>query len=58
MNTKKKVFITGAEGFIGSHIVEKFINLNFDVYALVLYNSFGAIGNLNFLQKKNQRKIK
>jgi nucleoside-diphosphate-sugar epimerase len=57
MNIKKKVLITGAEGFIGSHIVEKFINLNFDVYALILYNSFGAIGNLNFLQKKDIKKI-
>ena len=55
---KKKIFITGSEGFIGSHIVEKFISLNYDVYALVLYNSFGNLGNLNFLPKKYLDKIK
>ena len=55
---KKKIFITGSEGFIGSHIVEKFLSLNYDVYALVLYNSFGNLGNLNFLPKKYLDKIK
>jgi nucleoside-diphosphate-sugar epimerase len=55
---KKKIFITGSEGFIGSHIVEKFISLNYDVSALVLYNSFGNLGNLNFLPKKYLDKIK
>lgn len=53
-----KIFITGSEGFIGSHVVEKFIRLNYKVYALVLYNSFGNIGNLNFLSKKYLNKIK
>jgi dTDP-glucose 4,6-dehydratase len=55
---KKKIFITGSEGFIGSHVVEKFISLNYDVYALVLYNSFGHLGNLNFLPKKYLDKVK
>jgi nucleoside-diphosphate-sugar epimerase len=55
----KKVLITGAEGFIGSHIVEKFIKLKtYKVYAMVLYNSFGDIGNLNFIKEKNSKNLK
>lgn len=55
---KKAIFITGAEGFIGSHLVERSIDENFAVYALVLYNSFGDIGNLKFLPKEKLKKIK
>ena len=35
----KKVLITGAAGFIGSHLVEKCVILGFDVKAFVRYNS-------------------
>lgn len=48
----KKVLITGSEGFIGSHIVEKLVKNNFKVRCLVLYNSFNNIGNLTYLPKK------
>jgi NAD dependent epimerase/dehydratase len=48
----KKVLITGSEGFIGSHIVEKLVKNNFNVKCLVLYNSFNNIGNLSYLSKK------
>lgn len=48
----KKVLITGSEGFIGSHIVEKLVKNNFNVKCLVLYNSFNNIGNLSYLPKK------
>ena len=34
----KTVFLTGAEGFIGSHMVEALVKKNFNVKALVLYN--------------------
>lgn len=54
---KKSIFITGSEGFIGSHIVEKLIKKNFNINALVLYNSFGSIGNLELLPKKYLKKI-
>ena len=53
-----KIFITGSEGFIGSHLAEYFINKGYQVSALVLYNSFGNIGNLSFLHKTNLKKIK
>jgi dTDP-glucose 4,6-dehydratase len=55
----KKVFLTGASGFIGSHIAELLINNNFYVKALVQYNmnnSSGWLSNINF--KQNKKKIK
>lgn len=49
----KKLFITGSEGFIGSHLVEALIKKNFDVTCLVQYNSFNQTGWLsNDLKKK------
>jgi dTDP-glucose 4,6-dehydratase len=47
-----KVFVTGADGFIGSHLVEKLVNLNFKVKALTFYNSMSSYGWLNNLNKK------
>ena len=47
----KSVFLTGAEGFIGSHMVESLIKKNFNVKALVLYNSFKDIGWLKTIDK-------
>ena len=34
----KKILITGSEGFIGSHLVERLIEDNYSVTALVKYN--------------------
>ena len=48
----KSVFLTGAEGFIGSHMVESLVKQNFNVKALVLYNSFKDIGWLKTIDKK------
>ncbi len=43
----KKIFVTGAEGFIGSHLVEKLVENGFSVKALVQYNSFSSYGWLD-----------
>lgn len=43
----KKVLVTGADGFIGSHLVEALINKNCDVRAFVYYNSFNSWGWLD-----------
>lgn len=42
----KKILVTGADGFIGSHLVELLIKEGADVKALVLYNSPGSWGLL------------
>lgn len=44
-----KVLITGADGFIGSHLTEAMIRQGFEVKALVLYNSFNTWGWLDDL---------
>ena len=49
---KNKVLITGSEGFIGSHLVEKLVNENVNVKAFVQYNSFNQIGWLSDLDEK------
>ena len=47
----KKILITGSEGFIGSHLVERLIAKGYKVRCLILYNSFNNIGNLAFIKK-------
>ena len=48
----KTVLVTGAGGFIGSHLVEALIRLNCRVRAVVHYNSFGTWGWLDSLPKE------
>jgi NAD dependent epimerase/dehydratase len=43
----KKVFVTGADGFIGSHLVEALVARGANVRALVLYNSWNQRGWLS-----------
>lgn len=45
----KKVLVTGADGFIGSHLVEALIERGCDVRAFVFYNSFNSWGWLDTL---------
>ena len=45
----KKVLVTGADGFIGSHLVERLVAAGADVTALSLYNAFGRYGWLDDL---------
>lgn len=40
----KRFFVTGADGFIGSHLVELLIEQGAEVRALVFYNSWNEIG--------------
>ncbi len=48
----KKVLITGASGFIGSHTVESALDRGYSVRVFLRYNSTGYVGNLRFLGKK------
>jgi nucleoside-diphosphate-sugar epimerase len=48
MNWKRtRAFVTGAGGFIGSHLCEKLVQIGADVTALVRYNSRGSHGFLD-----------
>jgi NAD dependent epimerase/dehydratase len=44
----KKVFVTGAGGFIGSHLVAELVRRNYKVTAFLHYNSRSSFGNLDF----------
>ena len=43
----KKVLVTGADGFIGSHLTEALVRSGYDVRAFVQYNSFNSWGWLD-----------
>ena len=43
----KKILITGADGFIGSHLTEALVRKGYGVKAFVLYNSFNSWGWLD-----------
>jgi NAD dependent epimerase/dehydratase len=43
----KKIFVTGADGFIGSHLTEELVRRGYAVRAFVFYNSFNSWGWLD-----------
>ena len=54
----KKIFVTGADGFIGSHLVELLVEEGFDVTALCIYNSSGSWGWLENISPLTKKEIK
>lgn len=48
----KKLLVTGADGFIGSHLTELLVEKGYQVKAFVYYNSFGTWGWLDHLHKR------
>ena len=53
----KRVFVTGADGFIGSHLVEKLIYQGYKVKAFCLYNSNGSWGWLDNIDQSIKNEI-
>lgn len=53
----KKVLVTGADGFIGSHLVEALVSAGASVRALSLYTSFDSHGWLDTLSPQILKKI-
>lgn len=43
---QRPVFVTGADGFVGSHLVERLVELDADVHALVRATSSGELKNI------------
>ena len=53
----KKILVTGADGFIGSHLTEILVNKGYDVRAFVYYNSFNNWGWIDSFPGKIKEKI-
>lgn len=54
---RKKVLVTGADGFIGSHLVDALVRRGCDVRAFVHYNSFNSWGWLDDAPKEIKDKL-
>jgi NAD dependent epimerase/dehydratase len=55
--SNKKVLVTGADGFIGSHLVEALLNEGCDVKAFTYYSSFNSWGWLDTFSREKLKKI-
>ncbi|RAW01307.1 NAD-dependent 4,6-dehydratase LegB [Pseudochryseolinea flava] len=53
----KRVLVTGADGFIGSHLTERLLEEECHVRAFVYYNSFNSWGWLDSLPKEKKNKL-
>lgn len=50
--SNKKILVTGADGFIGSHLTEELVRQGHNVKAFVYYNSFNSWGWLDHSPKE------
>jgi dTDP-glucose 4,6-dehydratase len=52
-----KILVTGADGFIGSHLTESLVREGYSVRAFVMYNSFNSWGWLDHVSTEIKRSI-
>lgn len=57
MSKFQKILVTGADGFIGSHLAETLVRRGNDVRAFVQYNSFNSCGWLDTLDEDVAREM-
>ena len=53
----KRVLVTGADGFIGSHLTELLVEKGYRVRAFTFYNSFNSWGWLDSIDKRVLKEI-
>jgi dTDP-glucose 4,6-dehydratase len=56
-NPNRKVLVTGADGFIGSHLTEELVRKGYQVRAFVYYNSFNSWGWLDQIDAELRNQI-
>jgi dTDP-glucose 4,6-dehydratase len=57
MELSKNIFITGADGFIGSHLTEELVRRGYNVRAFVQYNSFNSWGWLDHSEPEIKKSL-
>jgi len=57
MKKLKKILVTGADGFVGSHLTEMLVNKGYQVKALSQYNSFNNWGWLEDINCKDDIEV-
>lgn len=55
--SKSKILVTGADGFIGSHLTELLVDMGFNVKAFVYYNSFSNWGWIDSWPENKKAKL-
>ncbi len=57
MSSLGRILVTGADGFIGSHLVEALVDAGYSVRAFVQYNSFNSWGWLDEAQENVRKNL-